>query len=60
MSDARVSTSVIGTQIYILTWERAMFLMTKWLKKIKVDISICNVYSVVTARQDLSFDLVNY
>ena len=59
MSDARVSTSVIGTQIDILTWERAMFLMTKWAKENKSRyVCICNVHSVVTARQDLSFALV--
>jgi N-acetylglucosaminyldiphosphoundecaprenol N-acetyl-beta-D-mannosaminyltransferase len=47
---------VIGTPIEVVTWENALARLHQWAKGLESRyVCICNVHSVVTARQDTEF-----
>jgi N-acetylglucosaminyldiphosphoundecaprenol N-acetyl-beta-D-mannosaminyltransferase len=54
--DERITESVIGAQIDVLTWPTAIERISAWASRRESRyVCICNVHSVVSARQDKQF-----
>lgn len=59
LNDPRALSSVIGTPIDALSWQQALARLSSWASSRQSRyVCICNVHSVVTARQDEAFATV--
>lgn len=55
-SNSRSRENIIGSPIDIVSWDRAISLISNWsTRRLSRVVCICNVHSVVTALQDPSF-----